>query len=1153
MFACIAVLSYLEIKTVPSRTILMSTVFSVALLLGAASSVLGMEPALHHDLTVQLEPEKHLLDVHDTMTPAGIVKPDESGAYHFVLHAGLAPEALTKGWHLEAVKGPVTASFFGINATTATVAEDVPLAGWKLLREDTAPESVEIRYHGTIYHPLAQQGEEYQRSFSETPGLIGEEGVFLSGTSFWVPSFGDGMVTFSLQVEGLKAPWDSVSQGGRTEHATTPDGSRSTTWDCPHPTEEIYLIAGPWTEYSDMAGKTEIFAFLRTPDPALANKYLQATKRYLRMYESILPDYPYASFSMVENFWETGYGMPGFTLLGPQIIRFPWILTSSYPHEILHNWWGNSVYVDTSEGNWCEGITAYMADHLLAEQRGEGETYRRGTLKKFTDFVKGGEDQPLTAFRSRHSAASEAVGYGKALMLFHMVRMAVGDDDFRETMKRFARRQAFTRATYTHIANLFTERTRILWRPFFLSWISRTGAPSFEIASTLVRQQDDEAYPFLLEVVIRQTQEEDPFPVFLPLAVTLEGQEEAQWVVHETRERETTVRIPCASMPLRLDFDPRFDLMRRLDPLEVPPALSTVFGNKDPLFVLPSAATGAEREAWMTLAKAWKGEGEPRTVLDSEIDELPGGSLWVLGWKNRFGSQVAEALAPQGLSMTGAKVTIGKEELPQADHSLVLVSRQPDDPEQAVAWVTAEPTEAIAGLARKLPHYTRYSYLAFRGPEPQNMLKGMWKPLASPLVRQLSDKELPALVLPERKALAELPPAFDETKFRENAEALASEAMRGRGVGTPELEKATTWVEQRLSEIGLEPAGEDGFRQSWLWRGGEPRREIRLTNLIARIPGRNPALTKEPVVVLAHIDHLGLGWPDVREGNQGKVHPGADDNASGVAVLIELARAMAADPAPERPVIFAVVTAEEAGLVGSRHFIGQLVKSTTPYACVNLDTVGRLADDKLYVLNADTAREWRFIFMGIGYTTGVHAAIVPEPLDSSDQIACIENGIPAVQLFTGPHADYHRPSDTLDKLDYAGMASVAEVSQELTGYLAGREEPLTVTIKGKQPPAPASGAHPGARGPGRRVSLGTMPDFSFEGPGVRVQQVMEESAAAAAGIKAGDIIVAIDGVATGSLRAYSDELKKHAPGDSIRLDLRRGDESLDLRATLKAR
>ena len=119
---------------------------------------------------------------------------------------------------------------------------------------------------------------------------------------------------------------------------------------------------------------------------------------------------------------------------------------------------------------------------------------------------------------------------------------------------------------------------------------------------------------------------------------------------------------------------------------------------------------------------------------------------------------------------------------------------------------------------------------------------------------------------------------------------------------------------------------------------------------------------------------------------------------------------------------------------------------TKPFACVNLDTVGRLADGKLYVLNADTAREWRFIFMGVGYTTGAPVAVVSEPLDASDQVACIERGVPAIQLFTGPTPDYHRPSDTVDTIDADGMVVVTEAAHEAIGYLAERTDPLTVTI-----------------------------------------------------------------------------------------------------------
>jgi hypothetical protein len=421
--------------------------------------------------------------------------------------------------------------------------------------------------------------------------------------------------------------------------------------------------------------------------------------------------------------------------------------------------------------------------------------------------------------------------------------------------------------------------------------------------------------------------------------------------------------------------------------------------------------------------------------------------------------------------------------------------------------------------------------------------------LSSPLVRNLADGDMPVLKSAVRTPLAELPPAYDSESLRRTVTRLADPVLEGRGLGSAGLERATAIVGERLEAAGLEPAGDEGFRQSWLWTGGEPEREMELVNLIARIPGRDPKMAGEPVLVIAHLDHLGRGWPDVREANQGEIHPGADDNASGVAVLLELAGAMAAEPPRPRPVHFAVVTGEEAGLLGSRHLLGSMATDTMPFACVNLDTVGRLADGKLYVLNADTAREWRFIFMGVGYTTGAPVAVVSEPLDASDQVACIENGVPAIQLFTGPTQDYHRPSDTAKTIDTEGLVVVTEAAHEAIGYLAERTEPLTVTIA----TTAAEGAAPVPPRTQRRASLGTMPDFAFDGPGVRVQQVMPGSAAEEAGIVAGDVITAVDGEPVTDLRSFSELLKARSPGDAVEVTVLRDGEEQIVEAVLGAR
>ncbi|MDX2438853.1 MAG: M20/M25/M40 family metallo-hydrolase [Acidobacteriota bacterium] len=1122
----------------------------VAVLSLAAAVTATASETVHHDLQVRLQPAAHSLQVSDSLSLDSAVTADQDGAYRFVLHAGLEPRVETPGWRVERLTGPVEAGFFGINATTETVPDNVPLEAFRLVPDEGVSGPVVLSYGGEIFHPLATAGEEYQRSFSETPGIIEENGVFLSGTSFWVPSFGDGLMTFDLTVAGLQSGWGVVSQGRRSNHEVDPQGLTTTAWDLEHPTEEVYLVAGPWHEYSRNAGGVEVFAFLRDEDPALAQRYLDATARYLELYNGMLPAYPYASFALVENFWETGYGMPGFTLLGPRVIRFPWILTSSYPHELLHNWWGNSVYVDFATGNWCEGLTAYMADHLFAEQRGEGATYRRATLKKFTDMVSAGDDFPLSTFGSRQSAASEAVGYGKSLMLFHMARRAVGDDSFLEALSLFDREHIYTRASFSDLGEAFTDASGGDWAPFVQEWVERTGAPQIVIYEARAEPGAPGEAPWRVSVHLRQVQNDDPYPVSVPVAVTVEGQEEAILTEVGSCGRDCIVEVPCPARPLRVDVDPEFDVMRRLDPFEVPPALSTVFGSESPLFVLPGKASEEEQAAWRQLAVDWARPLEPRLVIDEDIDELPVGSAWVLGWSNRFAAGIARRLADQGVDVGADEVAMGADSLPRTDHSVVMVARAVGDPEAAVGWIAASPAPAIPGLARKLPHYTRYSYLGFRGPEPDNVAKGMWQPLSSPLVRNLTDGPMPPLTLPPRAPLAELPPAYDAEILIRTVASLADEGLEGRGLGSDGLARATSIVEQHLREGGLEPAGGEGFRQTWTWKGGEPEREMELVNLVARISGTDPQLDDQPVVVLAHVDHLGTGWPDVRAGNEGRIHPGADDNASGVAVLLELARTMAAEPPRPRPVLFAVVTGEEAGLVGSRHLLDTLPPEVAPFACVNLDTVGRLADGKLYVLNADSAREWRFIFMGVGYTTGAPIAVVSEPLDASDQVACIENNIPAVQLFTGPTADYHRPTDTVATIDAEGLVVVTEAAHEAVGYLAERTEALTVTIAAVGESETTAPAPPATE---RRASLGTMPDFAFEGEGVRVQQVMPGSAAEAAGIEAGDVIVAFDGHPVVDLRSYSTLLKGRAPGDDVKVSVVRDGQPVEVSATLGAR
>ncbi|UJP04317.1 MAG: M20/M25/M40 family metallo-hydrolase [Nitrosomonas sp.] len=286
----------------------------------------------------------------------------------------------------------------------------------------------------------------------------------------------------------------------------------------------------------------------------------------------------------------------------------------------------------------------------------------------------------------------------------------------------------------------------------------------------------------------------------------------------------------------------------------------------------------------------------------------------------------------------------------------------------------------------------------------------------------------------------------------------------------------------------------------------------------------------------AHYDHLGTGWPDVRAAHQGKIHHGADDNASGIAVMLELARQIAPKWQPERTVIFAAFTGEEANLLGSRHYTRTDKNHPTEkiIAMLNLDTVGRLENNPVTVFGTGTARELVHIFRGASFVTGIPVNAVQDDFGSSDQAAFIQAGIPAVQFFASAHEDYHAPGDTADKIDSAGLVKVAAILKEASEYLANRIEPLTVTLSSA--PAPAESTKPTEK---RKTSLGTVPDFSYQGEGVRIDNTLPGSPAQQAGLQPGDILIQLAGQPISDLASYAAILRTLKAGGKTELEYRR--------------
>ncbi|MBI5179994.1 MAG: peptidase M28, partial [Nitrospirae bacterium] len=667
--------------------------FSLSPALLNAKESAKQDSTVHHDLKVVLYPKEHRFSAEDTIT----IPEHFPSVFHFSLHSELAPVSTTPDVIISrgvAKKDDASVEFFTVKTSHGV-------------------KTFILKYSGVIHHPLEQDGNEEAHGIKQTPGIISDEGIYLEKESYWYPVFNKGLVTFNLHIE-LPPEWDAVSQGERTLHIKEKNLTR-VQWNSPEPQDEIYLIAARFTEYTQQTGRVSAMAFLRTPDKELADKYLNATSQYITMYENLIGPYPYKKFALVENFYETGFGMPSFTLLGSKVIRLPFIITSSYPHEILHNWWGNSVFVDYNSGNWSEGLTAYLSDYLIMEQQGKGIEYRLTTLQKYADYVSTGKDFPLSEFRVRYSAPTESIGYGKSLLFFHMLRQKLGDKDFTAGLQNFYLKNKFEFASFTDIKKSFETASKRDLDIDFKQWVAQAGAPEIRLKDVKAAT-DKEGY--LITGYIEQVQNGEAYHLQIPVAVTMENTERAFQTVLNMDKKKMKFSISAPSRPLRIDIDPEFDIFRRLDRAETPPAISQVLGAKELLIIIPSYAPHSLLQAYQEFAKALSNSNDNKTkvALDKEIKKLPSDqAVVILGWENIFLKEMISLLSKYDISISQAK-----------DHSVVFSARDPKDKESALLFVASDTIEALPGLSRKLLHYHKYSYLTFKGREPENIAKGRW-------------------------------------------------------------------------------------------------------------------------------------------------------------------------------------------------------------------------------------------------------------------------------------------------------------------------------------------------------------------------------------------------------------------------------------------
>jgi aminopeptidase N len=602
-------------------------------------------------------------------------------------------------------------------------------AGWvdPLKLKPSEDGYIEIRYVATFKSREHPGGVAPPPSPRIPTRVIDQRGIFLTG--LWYPK-PERMCRYHLTAT-LPSGYEAISEAETIETARQAE-QRAFSFSFPHPLNSLTLIATDRYRITrERFNETEILAYFFPEDEKLVPAYLDHTKKYLKLYETLIGKYPYRRFSIVENFLPTGFSMPTYTVLGQEVVRLPFIVKTSLGHEILHQWFGNFVYVDYAGGNWAEGLTTDLADHLYEEQNGRGCEYRKGALIDYQSYVTDKNEFPLKDFRERTGRSSQAIGYGKAFLVFHMLRNLLGRGPFLDSLKYFSREMCFQKAGWEDLKRAFEKISQRDLQWFFHQWVDGKGLadPALEEGVKVTPVNGEFEVQFTVAQRGRVFRFDLPVSFYSPL-----GKVTHTFSVNKERN---DLKVLLPDWPRTLVIDENYDLARTLSPEEFPPVIARLIGEDPSVIVLPREG----EKPYQAILEYFKGRG-------ARVERAEGGkyeeasSLVILGDEN----PQAEKL----YGRVGRKAGFG-----------LTVRANPWNPKKVIGIFQGKSKEEVDAAFTKIFYYGKYSAVAFD--QGRNVYK-MTEPTSRGMVRELV-KPTAAVEISTLKDLAEVIRQVEDRKI----------------------------------------------------------------------------------------------------------------------------------------------------------------------------------------------------------------------------------------------------------------------------------------------------------------------------------------------------------------------------------------------------
>jgi aminopeptidase N len=690
-------------------------IISALIVAACQSGEVGEAQFISHDLALTINLENQEINFHDK----GVISL-KWGANLIYLKANSKIESFSLNSEAQdfLLLDSLAVSRLSKKLASKIVALDPPKDAVWMLFDIKSPQKADfsLKYSAVFDDDVSDVKFSNQNVGREITGTVQEQGAYLSPASFYYPRGDDGLMDFRVTAT-IPPDWESISDGNQIATISTEE-NKVQAWENPYQSDGLMFMAAPFVVASAKAGDVNVFCYFFVADTNLFETYLPATVEYVNMYAEMIGPYPYKRFTVAENFFPTGYGMPAWTLLGQQVIRLPFIVMTSLGHEVLHNYWGNSVYVDYENGNWCEGLTVYGADYLykLNRSASSARDYRKDILKQYKSYVNASNEFPVREFRARHNAESRTIGYNKTMMIFHMIEEVIGKEAFFQAWRDMYASKTGQKVSWEQWVEAY-EKTSGQDLSFVIpEWVDRKGA-----AQIKVNLLETEKIKGSTRVKFQVSQsEETPYHLQIPV----------RFLGDTPRVADVVLSAPSAIYEFTFpgdftafELDPDYNLFRHLYPQEVEPTLAAVMGTRDKQFIY------FQDELKDTLKRfgdnLTEGDTQPLSASGQVSVGLEGNYALISLNSPNLPSSLQELV-----QMDERQITIDGRSYPREGHSFVLSADEEEIAAKLLLLITEDPA-SLPRIGELIPHYGKYSYLVFKG--SRNVGKGHWPALESPL------------------------------------------------------------------------------------------------------------------------------------------------------------------------------------------------------------------------------------------------------------------------------------------------------------------------------------------------------------------------------------------------------------------------------------